>query len=539
MARLLGSPHLQAPLAILVLLVLLAPSRAPAAPGDLLWSYSVGSIQYSCPAVSANGTIYVGSSDNKLYALNPDGTQQWAYLTPSDVVGSPAVSINGTIYVGSLDKKLYALNPDGTLQWSYPAGSAIYSSPAVSANGTIYVGSNDRKLHALNPDGTLQWSYLTGSSVLSSPAVSANGTIYVGSGDKKLYVLNPDGTLQWAYGMGGAIQMSSPAVSANGTIYVGNADNKLYALNPDGTLQWTYTTGGDVVSSPAVSANGTIYVGSRDRNLYALNPDGTLQWSYTTGGMIYASPALSANGTAVYVGSNRVYAVEGGAGGLMESAWPKFHQNQANLGREEGLVWLYPGQTTVTVDFKWYNCTACNATDIASCYHMEFTPRTSLSAFNCTVTPPGSMVTFMLDAHNLNGTARGLSLAKFSDSSHTGRTFGTYSSANATGEGAWWLTNSSYGYIPRDEELDANATYFVCYNLRDNGAYDNDPALGVILDPVAAGVAPAAPSSFSPLSDSTGCVLNPHDGPQPGLLVLLAAGAGLFLLRRKRTTRPD
>ena len=35
----------------------------------------------SSPAVGADGTIYVGSSDDNLYAVNPDGTQKWKFTT--------------------------------------------------------------------------------------------------------------------------------------------------------------------------------------------------------------------------------------------------------------------------------------------------------------------------------------------------------------------------------------------------------------------------------------------------------------------------
>ncbi|MCL4478192.1 MAG: PQQ-binding-like beta-propeller repeat protein [Deltaproteobacteria bacterium] len=34
------------------------------------WSYPTGSFIYSSPAVGANGTIYVGSHDNNLYAIH-------------------------------------------------------------------------------------------------------------------------------------------------------------------------------------------------------------------------------------------------------------------------------------------------------------------------------------------------------------------------------------------------------------------------------------------------------------------------------------
>ena len=36
---------------------------------------------------------------------------------------------DGTIYVGSQDYYLYALNPDGTKKWSYETGAAVWSPP--------------------------------------------------------------------------------------------------------------------------------------------------------------------------------------------------------------------------------------------------------------------------------------------------------------------------------------------------------------------------------------------------------------------------
>ena len=99
---------------------------------------------------------------------------------------------NGTVYVGSVDGKVYALSATtGLLDWSFGTGNQIGSSPVV-ANGVVYVGSYDAKVYALNATtGALDWSYLTGSSIFSSPAV-ANGTVYIGSNDDKVYALNRD-----------------------------------------------------------------------------------------------------------------------------------------------------------------------------------------------------------------------------------------------------------------------------------------------------------------------------------------------------------
>ncbi|MBM4462719.1 MAG: PQQ-like beta-propeller repeat protein [Chloroflexi bacterium] len=277
--------------------------------GTLKWSFTTGGVVDSSPAVAADGTIYVGSNDNKLYAINPDGTEKWSFDTGGAVGSSPAIGGDRTIYVGSKDNKLYAVNRDGTEKWSFDTGGAVGSSPAVAADDTIYVGSKDNKLYAVNPDGTEKWSFSTGGAVDSSPAIGADGTIYVGSSDNRLYAVNPDGTEKWSFTTGGAVD-SSPAISAGGTIYVGSKDNKLYAVNPDGTVKWSFTTGSAVDSSPVIGADGTIYVGSNDNRLYALNPNGTVKSSFTTGGAVRTSPAIGA-GVTIYVGSNdsKLYAL--------------------------------------------------------------------------------------------------------------------------------------------------------------------------------------------------------------------------------------
>jgi outer membrane protein assembly factor BamB len=277
----------------------------------LKWSFATDGTVYSSPAVGADSTIYVGSDDHKLYAINPDGSLKWSYTTGGDVRSSPAVGNDGTIYVGSRDHKIYAINSDGSLKWSYHTSYEIYSSsPVLNADGTIYVGSTDSKVYAINPDGSLKWSYKTGKDVNSSPAVDFDGIIYIGSRDNKLYAINQNGSLKWSYTTGDTVR-SSPAVGADGTIYVGSIDYKLYAISPDGSLKWSYPTGGYVSCSPALGDDGTIYIGLENYDLfYAINPDGSLKWSFNMGGS-HSSPALDAKGC-IYVGSwdQKLYAIE-------------------------------------------------------------------------------------------------------------------------------------------------------------------------------------------------------------------------------------
>jgi outer membrane protein assembly factor BamB len=277
--------------------------------GSEKWNFTTGLLIWSSPAISSDGTIYVGSKGNKLYAINPDCTEKWNFTTSDRVYSSPTIGFDGTIYVGSYDNKLYAINPDGTEKWNFKTDDYVHSSPAIGLDGTIYVGSWDEKFYAINSDGTEKWNYTIMHTIDSSPAIGLDGTVYVGSASDKLHAINPDGTEKWNFMTYNDVY-SSPAIGLDGTIYVGSMDTKLYAINPDGTEKWNFKTGNGILSSPAIGSDGTIYIGSYDNKLYALNPDGTEKWNFTTGNFIYSSPAIGSDGT-IYVGSfdNKLYAI--------------------------------------------------------------------------------------------------------------------------------------------------------------------------------------------------------------------------------------
>jgi len=58
----------------LVCLSLTAVMAVSSVPGTEKWAFQTGdSIQYSSPALGADGTIYVGSIDGYLYAVMPNG----------------------------------------------------------------------------------------------------------------------------------------------------------------------------------------------------------------------------------------------------------------------------------------------------------------------------------------------------------------------------------------------------------------------------------------------------------------------------------
>jgi outer membrane protein assembly factor BamB len=64
------------------------------------------------------------------------------------VRSSPAITRNGTIYIGSADNRLYAVGADGKLKWKFTTGGQVFS-PTVADDGTIYVQSGDGKIYAI------------------------------------------------------------------------------------------------------------------------------------------------------------------------------------------------------------------------------------------------------------------------------------------------------------------------------------------------------------------------------------------------------
>ena len=49
-------------------------------PGTVLWEFETGSKVLSSPAIGSDGTVYVGSYDNKLYAINgKTGAKLWEF----------------------------------------------------------------------------------------------------------------------------------------------------------------------------------------------------------------------------------------------------------------------------------------------------------------------------------------------------------------------------------------------------------------------------------------------------------------------------
>ena len=129
------------------------------------------------------------------------GTEQWSFTTGGGVRSSPTV-VDGTIFVGSTDDHLYAVDAvTGEQEWAFETRGwkAVKSSPTV-VDETVFVGSDDTNLYAVAAaTGEEQWVFKTEDAVSSSPTV-VNETVYIGSYDKNLYAVDAaTGKKEWAF----------------------------------------------------------------------------------------------------------------------------------------------------------------------------------------------------------------------------------------------------------------------------------------------------------------------------------------------------
>ena len=237
--------------------------------GTLKWKYTVHDPMFGSPVIGSDGTIYFGN--HGIHAVNSDGIEKWNYNT-GEIYSDASIDESGTIYIGSTDSYLYAMNPNGTLKWRYKTGDEIHSHPTIGIDGTIYFGSNDLFFYALNPNGTLKWKYKINNKLQASASIGNDGTIYCP--DHDLYAFNADGTLKWQFDFGDemVVTLSSPAVSKDGTIYIsttkqGSSGGYIFAINPDGTEKWMRQISNYLGhSSPSIAIDGTIYIGSENTN---------------------------------------------------------------------------------------------------------------------------------------------------------------------------------------------------------------------------------------------------------------------------------
>lgn len=167
--------------------------------GKLLDKMYLGEIKASPAFDPVSGTVFIGNTSGKMHVITIKGKKfgkKWMFKTGREIYSSAGCD-GKTVYFGSTDGMLYALDYEGKLRWKYNANSPIYSSPVVIGDSTVIFGAVNGKIYAVNSEGARIWSFSTSgnphkANLDSSPAVSGEGKVYIGSYNGNLYALPLD-----------------------------------------------------------------------------------------------------------------------------------------------------------------------------------------------------------------------------------------------------------------------------------------------------------------------------------------------------------
>jgi len=254
-----------------------------AADGTEAWTWA-GPSRIDGRAIVDGDRLCFVDGHNDLVCLNrADGTLRWRVpLYDEKLAGKPLpdnptfnrrtatpLAVGGTIYCGSADGGLYALDAaTGARRWRHESGAPIFSGIALVGADTLAFGTMDGSVVLLN--GRTEQETLrghTGGGVVTTPVVSGH-TVLVGSRDYFLYGLNAtDGSVAWKFSYWFS-WVESTGVLTDGLFYVGASDyRRVSAFDPaTGRAAWGTDVRGLDWGTPLVVGD-TIYIGTVAQNV--------------------------------------------------------------------------------------------------------------------------------------------------------------------------------------------------------------------------------------------------------------------------------
>ena len=329
--RLLGHPVWSVPFLSAMILLALSAGQPAEAQSHVNWRFRLDA-DYSLhrPAIGPDGTVYVNTSNGKLYALTPAGVQKWVIQVsevPLGNLGPVAVGADGTVYVAAptaTNLAFFAINPDGTTKWVFnQLGGTLMAGPNVGPDGNIYgvVETPGLGLFSLTPAGALRYALpntWNQHGIIGSEIVfGTNSQLYfaIGSPTASLFGFGLDGSARFQVPASSPYAQLQAAVGPNGNVVVSRfpigVGWSLGAYSPLGGLLWNfYEFSGSDQTYPDVGSDNTSYVVRDLSTLLALDPNGTVKWRFVDS-VIMFHPIVSPTNNLVLMGGVITYGQPG------------------------------------------------------------------------------------------------------------------------------------------------------------------------------------------------------------------------------------
>jgi len=236
---------------------------------SFFWSYEVGSGVQDV-AVSSGGRVLVGDGDS-IYLINSTGGLIWERHI-GDYVRSVAFSPEGSyIVAGSSDNRVYLFDDEGTRLLRYNTGSSVQG-VAASSNGDRIAAGAGTNFFLLDNAGNLLWRYSIGAFIWDV-VISPDGSTAV-AGARGVHILDTENE-EFVYRPPLGDEIRGVAMSeADKEILAGGESGYLYSYTVEGKRQWSYQFN-DSVTGVAMTPSGELMVASSGNDIHFMEPPDT------------------------------------------------------------------------------------------------------------------------------------------------------------------------------------------------------------------------------------------------------------------------
>ena len=258
------------------------PGPGPDGQPQLVWSAEAGGAMTS--PIIGDGTLFVGSDDGYLYALDArTGADRWRLD-----LGAPSdVPVFGDGVVASADRNgvLHGVDAgSGAERWH--TEPILNGGGPVLAAGIVYVTGADRNAHGFDlRTGAERWSW-TATTDLGGALAIAEDTAYIESRGGVIHAVALAGSHElWTYQMPIPGGMGIPVVSGDVVLVnslqgAGEPSGELYALDRvNGTLMWRFRGPSGLQVTPGSVRDGILYAPTQADGIFAFQvADGKQVW---------------------------------------------------------------------------------------------------------------------------------------------------------------------------------------------------------------------------------------------------------------------
>jgi len=218
-----------------------------ASTGAQKWRFETKNKVWAGVATDGQSTLYVASLDHNVYALDMSGNLKWTFETLGAIASTPLYA-DGVLYFGSSDGKLYALNgASGEQKWAFDADSWMWGTPLLDRS-TLFVGSLDNRVFALDAaSGKALWAEPARTlGPVSATPVKVAGLLAVADQEGRVYGLDPaTGEQKWVYVSDPKAGIFAQMVAQNDMLYVMPLNDRLISIDArSGSPVWVFRTGG-------------------------------------------------------------------------------------------------------------------------------------------------------------------------------------------------------------------------------------------------------------------------------------------------------